>query len=152
MSGFCFYSEDEGNKTLRNVGVYVSGLLCLHSPECCKISHPYLTPWGWIILENLTTAQLLKKYAGSIMWGTGKFITVVTNDRLAQWTKSTHPTPYFLEICSNHMHTSMSWSCKWSPFRSFTTDFSCISYIFHDQIVSHPPPPLDFTILIMFVY
>jgi len=86
------------------------------------------------------------------MCGTGKFITVVTDDRLAHWTKCTHPTPYFLKICFNHIHHSISWFCKWSPFRSFTTDILCISYAFHDQFISHPPLPLDFTILIMFVY
>jgi hypothetical protein len=86
-------------KTLRNFGVYVTEFLCQHSPEFSKISHPYLTPRGWIILENLIAAQMLKKYAVSIMCGAGRFIAVVTDDRLVLWTWSTHPTIYFLKIC-----------------------------------------------------
>jgi hypothetical protein len=42
--------------------------------------------------------------------------------------------------------------CILVSLQIFHYEFVCISYIFHDQCMSRPSPPLDFTILITFEY
>ena len=60
----------------------------------------FLTPWSRVLLEKLTTSQLVKKFPA--FYGTRRFITAFTSAR--------HPVPILNQL--DPVHTSASHFCR----------------------------------------
>ena len=81
-----------------------------------------LTPWCRVLLEKLTSLQLVKKFPA--FHGTRRFITALTSVRhlsliLGQPNPVHIPTSHLLEIHSNIIHPSTCRSTQWFPSLRF---------------------------------
>ena len=86
------------------------------------VGSPYLlTPWCTVLLEKLTSLQLVKKFP--TFHGTRRFITTLTSIRhlsiLGQPNPVHIPTSHLLEIDPNIIHPSTPRSPQWSPSLRF---------------------------------